>query len=201
MKKDRGKEDVEKIDPRVRDVLILLGAGTFLAASIIFPSLPIVAREVLKLYEDSRREKDRKEWEKFNLWRLRQVIKRMQSSKLVEMKEENGMSVIRITENGKRKLLKYDIEKMKLDERHWDGKWRLIVYDVAHAKKSQSELFRKAIRKLNLLKLQKSVYLTPFKCEDEIEYLRQVFGIGRETLILKVGQLENELAYKRYFGI
>ena len=116
MKKDRGKEDVEKIDPRVRDVLILLGAGTFLAASIVFPSLPIVAREVLKLYEDSRREKDRKEWEKLNLWRLRQVIKRMQSSKLVELKEENGISEIRITENGKSNFLKYDIEKMKLDE-------------------------------------------------------------------------------------
>ncbi|MBI2327332.1 hypothetical protein HYU92_03330 [Candidatus Curtissbacteria bacterium] len=195
------EKKVEKIDPKIKDALILLGAGTFLVASLVLPGLPIVARQIFKIYEDEKRQKDRQEWEKFNLWRLRQLIKRMQESKYVEIVEEKDVPVVKITERGKIKLLKYNIEEMKLDENHWDGKWRLIIYDVSSKKKLQSELFRKAIRKLNLLKLQKSVYLTPFKCENEIEYLRQMFGVGRETLILKVGQLENEQAYRRYFGL
>ena len=190
-----------KIDPKTKEVLILLGAGAFLAASIIFPGLPMVAKPFINAAKEANRNKSQKEWEKFNLWRLRQVVKRMQSSKLVEIKEEKSIPIIKITQKGKQKLLRYKIDEMALDESSWDGKWRLIIYDVANTKRAHSEMFRTMLNKLKFLKLQRSVYLTPFKCEDEIEYLRLLFGIGNEVQILKVGSLENEMAYRRYFGI
>ena len=190
-----------KIDPKTKEVLILLGAGAFLAASIIFPGLPMVAKSFINAAKEANRNKSQKEWEKFNLWRLRQVVKRMQSSKLVEIKEEKSIPIIKITQKGKQKLLRYKIDEMALDESSWDGKWRLIIYDVANTKRAHSEMFRTMLNKLKFLKLQRSVYLTPFKCEDEIEYLRLLFGIGNEVQILKVGSLENEMAYRRYFGI
>ena len=193
--------DQVKIDPKTKEVLILLGAGTFLAASIIFPGLPMVAKPFINAAKEANRNKSQKEWEKFNLWRLRQVVKRMQSSKLVEIKEEKSIPIIKITQKGKQKLLRYKIDEMALDESSWDGKWRLIIYDVANTKRAHSEMFRTMLNKLKFLKLQRSVYLTPFKCEDEIEYLRLLFGIGNEVQILKVGSLENEMAYRRYFGI
>lgn len=193
--------EIPKIDPKVKEILVLLGAGTFLAASIVMPGLPIVAKGIHDIYQSSKRESDLKQWEKFNLWRLRQVIKRMQNSKLVEIKEQNSQIIVKITEKGRKKLLSYDLEKIKLDESKWDGKWRLVIYDVKKSKRNNSEAFRMSLRKLNLLKFQKSVYLTPFKCEDEIEYLRQLHEIGDEVQILTVGSLENEIAYKRYFGI
>jgi len=190
-----------KIDPKRKEVLTMLGLGVFLSVSIIFPGLPIIAKTVVDIARDEETRKRQKEWEKFNLWRLRQLIKRMQDSKYVEIKEENGIPIIKITQKGKNRLLSYDLEKLKLDETKWDGKWRLIIYDVQKSKRANSETFRRALLRLNLLKLQKSVYLTPFKCEDEIEYLRLLFDIGKEVQILTVGSLENESAYRRYFGI
>ena len=173
--------------------------GTFLTASVVFPGLPLIAKGVLKITEEQT--ENTNDWGKYNLWRLRQVIKRMQNSKYIELIEEDNIQVVKITEKGKMKLLKYNIDKMKLDESSWDGKWRLVVYDVVKSKRNNSEMFRKAINNLNLLKLQKSVYLTPFKCDNEIEYLRQIYNVGNEVLILKVGSLENEKAYKKYFGV
>ena len=190
-----------KIDPKTKEVLMLLGAGAFLAASIIFPGLPMAAKPFIDVVKEADRNKRQKEWEKFNLWRLRQVIKRMQNSKLVEVKEEKGIPIIKVTQKGKQKLLRYKIDEMVLDESNWDGKWRLIIYDVQTGKRANSEMFRIMLNKLKFLKLQRSVYLTPFKCEDEIEYLRLLFEIGNEVQILKVGSLENEAAYRRYFGI
>ena len=193
--------DQVKIDPKTKEVLALLGAGTFLAVSIIFPGFPMAAKPFIDIAKEAGRNKRQKVWEKFNLWRLRQVIKRMQNSKLVEVKEEKGIPIIRITDKGKQKLLRYKIDDMELDQSNWDGKWRLIIYDVASTKRANSEIFRTMLTKLRFLKLQKSVYLTPFKCEDEIEYLRLLFGIGNEVQILKIGSLENETAYRRFFGI
>src|SRR4030043_1494803 len=111
----------DKIDPKVKDVLLLLGMETFLTASVVFPGLPLIAKGVLKITEEQT--ENTNDWGKYNLWRLRQVIRRMQNSKYIELVEEDDIQVVKIAEKGKRKLLKYNIDKMKLDESSWDGKW------------------------------------------------------------------------------
>ena len=186
-----------KIDPKIKDILILLGAGTFLAASLIMPGLPIV----LKSFMDEKRKKEANEWKKFNTWRLRQILKRMRDQKLIEIAEASQGHIIRISDHGKRRILKFNIDNMELNQKNWDGKWRIIIYDIYTSKKQERELFRKTLKRLKFLKLQKSVYLTPFKCYDEIEYLRQVCNIGNEVLILTVSGIENESVYKEYFGV
>lgn len=182
----------EKIDPQVKDILILLGAGIFLAAILVMPGLPLV----LKPFLDEKRKRDQKEWEKFNLWRLRQVIKRLKEQKVIEIVGEE----VKITDKGKQKLLKFKLEEIEL-KRKTDGKWRVIIYDIANLRRQQRDLLRSTLKRLRLLQLQESVYLTPFVCEDEIEYLRQIFDISSEVLILKVSGIENEQAYKNYFGL
>jgi len=181
-----------KIDPRVKDVLILLGAGTFLTASLIMPGLPIV----LKPYFSHKRKNEEKEWEKFNLFRLRQVIKRLEKQNDVEIIEDT----VKITKKGRQKLLKFDLERMEL-KRKTDGKWRLIIYDISNLRKPQRELFRDMLKKLHFLRLQESVYLTPFICEEEIEYLKYIFDIDREVQVLKVSGMEYKEEYKKYFGL
>jgi len=186
-----------KIDPKVKEILILLGAGTFLAASIIMPNLPMV----IKPFLDEKRMREKNEWKKFNTWRLKQVLKRLHQQKLVEVIEREGLSIVKISDKGKKKLLKFNLEKMQLNHKKWDGKWRIIIYDIFTSKRQEAELFRRTLKRLKFLKLQRSVYLTPFKCHDEIEYLRQACNIGKEVLILTVSGIENETAYREYFGV
>lgn len=186
------KEEEEKIDPRVKDVLKLLATGIILTTTILFPGIAAFG----PLIREEQRRRERKEWEQFNIWRLRYLIKRLQKQKVVEVVDD----VVKITEKGRKKLLKFDLDEMEL-LRKTDGKWRLIIYDIANLKKSQRNLFRSVLKRLRCLQLQESVYLTPFVCDSEIEYLRQLFSISNEVQILKVSGIENEEVYKRYFGI
>ncbi len=185
----------EKINPRIIDILKLLGFGVLLSAIIIAPSLARLAI-LLKDSENKKWGKDRKEWDKFKSWRLKQLLKRLQQQRDIEIRD----GLVKITEKGRVKLLKFDLETIKLKE-EMDGKWRLILYDIANLRKPQRELFRAMLKKLKLLKIQKSVYITPFICDEEIEYLRQVFNINDEVQIMQVSKLENEDVYKKYFGI
>lgn len=191
------KPPSNKIDPKVKDILMLLGAGTFLAASLIMPGLPLLAKPIL----DEKRRREESEWRRFNTWRLRQVLRRLHDQKLIEIAQTNDGHIVKISDKGKKKILKFNIEDIELNQKNWDGKWRIIIYDIYTGKKQERELFRKTLKRLKFLKLQKSVYLTPFKYHDEIEYLRQVCNIGNEVLILTVSSIENESAYKEYFGI
>lgn len=186
------KAEKEKFDPRVKDVLKLLVAGAILTTTVLFPGIAALG----PLIREVQRRQEEKEWERFNLWRLRQVIKRLEKQKIVEIDD----GVVKITYKGKLKVLKFDLENMELKKKT-DGRWRLIIYDIANLRKPQRELFRLMLKKLQFLRVQKSVYLTPFVCDDEIEYLRQVFGVRNEVLVIKVSSFENDDAYRKYFGI
>lgn len=186
-----------KIDPKVKEILILLGAGTFLAASLIMPGLPMA----IKPFLDERRKREANEWKKFNTWRLKQVLKRLHQQKLIDIVEQDEGYLVKISNNGKKKLLKFNLDEMELKNKKWDGKWRIIIYDILTGKKEQANLFRRTLKRLKFFQLQRSVYITPFKCYDEIEYLRQVCEVDREVLILTVSGLENEKAYREYFGV
>lgn len=192
MTKIKKKDSNLKIDPTVRDVLKLLATGAVLTSAVLIPGTAVLFKEIMKYKE----QKDFADWEKFNLWRLRQVLKRLEKQKIISIHGD----IIQITDRGKRRVLKYNLETMIL-KRKIDGKWRIIMYDIADMKKTERETFRGMLKKLKLFQLQESVYLTPFVCEDEIEYLRQLFHIGNEVMVIKVVGIENEEAYKKYFGI
>lgn len=188
--------------PKTKDVLILLGIGTFLAASIVAPGLPMAAKPVIDYYKKRQQEKERKEWNRFNQGRLKQLLKRLYDQKVIDITEDGENSCLKLTNKGKTKFLKFKLEEIMVNHPpKWDGKWRIIIYDIPKEKKTWGEIFRKYLQKLEFLKLQKSVYLTPYRCEDQIEFLRQYYGLGKEIIYIVAQKVENESVYKEYFGI
>lgn len=110
--------------------------------------------------------------------------------------------VVRTTNKGKRKFLKYKLEELKIQQpKNWDGKWRIVAYDVPKERKFARDALRKTLKRLGFLRLQKSAYLYPYPCNDAIEFLRELYGIGENVTLLTVGYLENEEAYRDYFDI
>jgi len=67
--------------------------------------------------------------------------------------------------------------------RHWDGKWRLVLFDVPVGQNAQRERLRRYLRNKSLGYLQNSVWITPDPLEDE----RKILGgakINVESLLL-----------------
>lgn len=191
-------EEIVKINPKVREILNILAAGVKIAAVFAFPK---AAPYLIKSLEKQRDEID-DSWKKYNLWRLRALFKRLREQKDIEMVEKNGKQIIKITEKGKRRILKYKLNDFDLKKpKRWDGKWRLIIYDIPKEQKVPQQFFRETLKRLKFLPLQKSVYLTPYPCKDEIEFLRQYYEIGEGVIILTVSGIEDEEIYRDYFGI
>lgn len=188
--------------PTVKDILLILGVGTFLAASIVIPTLPLAAKPVLNYYKKKKREEEFRQWERFNQRRLKHLLRRLYQQKVVQVKEVGGQSIVTLTEKGRKKVLSYKMEEIMINKSpKWDGRWRLIIYDVRKEKRVISEIFRNFLKKMQFLKLQRSVYLTPYKCDEQIEFLRQYYGLGEEVLYIVAQRVENEEVYKHYFGL
>lgn len=198
----RKKLNKEKVDPRVREVIGLLGVGTVLVASVVFPGLPIALKAVIDDHQKEEWKRRAREWERFNNWRLRAILKRLRQQKVVKIEEKDGQPIVSLTKKGKTRYLKYKLEEMIVKKPpKWDGKWRLVIYDIAKAKRNAQQAFRETLKRLKFLRLQKSVYLYPYPCENEIEFLRQYYKVGDDVVFLTVEGLENEEAYKKYFSL
>ena len=67
-----------------------------------------------------------KEFEKINRQTLQRAINSLYSSRLIEEKDNrDGTTTMILSDNGKKKALRFDIEKMEIKKQaKWDKKWR-----------------------------------------------------------------------------
>lgn len=187
--------------PSTKEILYLLGMGTLLVGSIIMPGLGIAAGSLYRAKRKYDWAQDQKEWKKFNIKLLRRNLRRLQDQKIIEIINENNQEIIKLTQKGHTKYLRFKLEDLSLKGKSWDGKWHLVIYDISKLKRSAQESFRRVLKQINFFPLQKSVYLTPYKCKEEIDYLREYFNLSEEVLLMEISKLENESYYKQYFGI
>ena len=179
--------------PKTKQILLLLAVTGAVAASILIPGLPIALSPFLK--------KQYKKWGHFNKRRLKAELKRLQKTGVIEEIPDNGEVVFKLSDKGKQKVFKYQLEEISLKKNKWDKKWRLLIYDIPKNKKKEADAFRRLIKKLNFLKIQKSVYLTPYKCSNEIDFLKTLYHIEDHVTIISISDIDGEKSYKDYFGL
>jgi len=124
---------------------------------------------------------------------LKNAIFDLYRSKMIEQKENNdGSLTIVLTENGKRKALTYQIDEMKIKKaQKWDKKWRIVLFDIPEKKKK----IREAIRH------QKSVFVQPYDCKNEIEYIIEFYNIRKYVRFIIADSLDNELHLINHFKL
>lgn len=192
------KESFTKKYARAGDILKLVGAGAFLAASIIAPGLPLV----LKPFLDEKRKEEYEVWKRFNIPYLKRTLKRLEKEKFVELAEKEGFQVVQITEAGRRRVLKFAIDELAVKKPpSWDGKWCLVSYDVPGNLKTLRNVFREYLRAWGFYPLHESVFLHAYPCEKHIEFLREYLGIGEYVRIFTVSKIENDKPFRKFFGV
>lgn len=177
-------------DPKIKDILKILAIGAILSMAIIAPNAPA---SLFYSY---------KPWKKFKRYRLRQIVKRMKDQDLISFREEGDDTIVKLTEKGKLKLLKFNLDEMKInDQVDWDGKWRLIYFDIPETKKVAREMFRKKLKELGFYQLQKSIFIIPFECKDEIDFLRATLEVKDFVGYLTTNKVEEEESIRGWFGV
>jgi len=80
--------------------------------------------------------------------------------------EEKGRKKYIATLKGKAKILAY----IKKDKK-WDGKWRIVIFDIPENKRKMRNFFREKLSDLGFRKLQESVWICPYNIADTVEEL------------------------------
>lgn len=118
--------------------------------------------------------------------------------------ERKGHQIyIHLTQKGKRKANWMQIDALKIkNQKRWDKKWRLVIFDISQLKKIYREAFRGKLKELGFYPLQKSVWIHPFNCKDEIWLLKDFFGLNDSELRLVIAEdIGPDTELKKFFKI
>ena len=115
---------------------------------------------------------------------------------------KDGKDIIEITEAGKKKVLEYDLDEMKLKvPQKWDGWWRMVMFDIPQTKRRARDAISSKIKELGMYPIQKSVFVSPYPCKDEIDFIGEFFNARKNIIYIRAKEIEGVGKLKRHFNI
>lgn len=150
--------------------LAIVAIGGVLTIGALAPGLIGSLSRMQASKKKSDHEKYQQIWHAFN---------RLKEQRTLEfVKESGGYMVYRLSKKGKEKIKKLILDELKVKKpKKWDGKWRLVLFDIPETKRRGRNALRNKLVQLGFYQCQKSAWIYPFPCLEEIEFLKQQLGI------------------------
>jgi len=135
---------------------------------------------------------------------INKAIKKLELSNYIKMKrdkEDKGKFKISLTKKGALEYIKYKIEKEK--KKKWDGKWRIIIFDILENKRRIRDLLRNRLRWYGFKELQKSAWVFPYDIKKEIEEILEICNVNivGDIRFLTVEKMSNDEDLREFFEL
>ncbi len=117
--------------------------------------------------------------------------------------EEDAEGRLRLTEKGERSIEKVLVREYAIPEQvRWDGKWRLLMFDVREKRRKVRTQLRQLLQGAGFVLLQDSVWVHPYPCDEFVEILRAHLrsGVG-ELRQITADALESDRALREHFRL
>ncbi len=196
--------DKENLMERVKrhEITNAILKGLFYGGAIAIAStspffLPRILPRIIKYarYQKKKRENEKKGF--YN------AFYKLKNQGLIEMEYRNKQLYISLTEEGRKRCGKFQVDDLKIKKPlRWDKKWRILIFDIKEKNRVKREALRGKIKELGLYPLQKSVWVCPYDFFKEMDTLRRFFGLkDKEMKIITASEIENDAEIRTFFGI
>lgn len=120
----------------------------------------------------------------------------------IGFREIDGKTELQLEKKGKVVALKYSLQDIEISrEKVWDGVWRVICFDIPESKKSARNYFKSILDNLGFALLQKSVYVMPFECRKEIDFIIGILGISPYVTYIEANEIGITKKLKKKFNL
>lgn len=174
--------------------LSLLSAAAIGGVILVAATIPNVARLL-------RHMPGYKKGALFN-YQAKTALGRLASKGLITFEERDGKRYARVTEAGEKLL---NLESMReasaRKPKRWDEHWRVVIFDIPERRRGIRNRLRLFMREYGFVRLQDSVWIYPYDCEDLIALAKANFRIGIDVLYMIVERLENDKHLREHFEL
>lgn len=125
--------------------------------------------------------------------RISESLKRLEARGLLKIVNEHGIRNVTLTKSGEALLARLSIGNKKIKPpRKWDRRWRVVIFDIPEKRKAARDRLRLLLSSIGFEKLQNSVWVYPFECEDLLTLLKTDAVLGREVIYIVAEDIEGD---------
>ena len=170
----------------------LSGGGSFRR-----PLLPLVIDEIKRLLKELKEiEVDEK--------RIKQSLENLEKKEIIDLVEKNDEIFVHLKNDNNPQVIKYSIKallELKQKEKKWNKKWFMVFFDVPEIQRNKRDYLRKFLNKIGFYRYQKSVYIFPYECEEEINLIKKIVEGAKYMKYIIAEKIEDENLAKIFFKL
>ena len=136
-------------------------------------------------------------------YQINDTLLRLVRKGLVTFVEKDGRKFARLTPAGTERL-RLEQQKAALllqKNKRWDKRWRVVIFDIPEYRRGTRDKLRLTMRTAGFYRLQDSVWLYPYDCEDFMTLVKADLKIGNAILYMVVEKIENDGKIKKAFNL
>ena len=132
--------------------------------------------------------------------KVRRSLYRLEKNKYITVKQVGKRKFkLELTKKGKKLLDQYNFLEYQIKPRHrWDGQWRIFVFDIPEKKRTLRNTLRDKLKKEGFFLFQRSVWIYPFECEEEMRYICEFLQVMPYTLTF-TGKIHSDVLLRKHF--
>jgi DNA-binding transcriptional regulator PaaX len=177
-----------------KEILLMMAAGVAIPAAFLMPGIPKALRPLLKLLSKRCGAKRSEGFIK--------SLSYLQKNCLVSIAEKDGHQILTLSEDGKRRVLNFNLEQMTIRKpQKWDCYWRIVIFDIPERRKPGREALRSKLKQLGFYQLQKSCFIYPYDCKSEIEFISEMYDVSPHVNFIVAKEIEGAPLLKKSFGL
>lgn len=112
---------------------------------------------------------------------LLRIIRRLRQNGLIELSNNENIE-IKLTDKGRDRAV---WERIKQEESKWDGKWRLVIFDIPEKRRQARDILRSKLKEWGFVPWQKSVWACKKDCTQPLRNFITQIGIEDWVMVLE----------------
>lgn len=114
------------------------------------------------------------------------ALKRLRENGLIDFVDDEKI-ILRLTDAGKEKAV---LAKLLLEDQKWDGRWRIIIFDVPEKRRIVRDILRSKLKTWGFVLWQQSVWATKKNCTKPLRDFINQSGIRAWVKVFEADEVD-----------
>ena len=131
------------------------------------------------------------------------ALNKLEKRGFVQVTGEYAKRRVKLTRKGEKEIEKIETKEYTIPPQvMWDGKWRVLMFDVSEKRRRVRNQLRAMLESVGFVRLQDSVWVYPYPCEEYVQLVRAHLrsGVG-ELRVLVAEALEKDSLLRSHFEL
>lgn len=120
------------------------------------------------------------------------IMRELKRQRLIVMQQHDSSYDLSLTPAGAHRLQNLIVDNLEIPKpKQWDHQWRIVTFDIPVKMSRERHKFTALLQQKGFYMLQRSLWLHPYPCFDQVEQIAGHFNILRYVTLIEARRFDS----------